>query len=115
MLFDINGNRITHNPHYEEYLTWKNRLTEKDFVEIKNELNSRMSEKEVHTSAWIPGNNWEGTVFAPIFHIACGGDYELSGMCFGLFLWYIMQERDDSWYVMDSENVKGKVYFKKNN
>ncbi len=115
MLFEVsNGQRITNKPHYDDYLAFRKRLTDEDYQAIEDELNSRIDGKEVHTSSWIPGNNWDGTVFAPIFHVACGGDYELSGMCFGLFLWYIMQERHDEWYVMNSEDVRGKIYFRKN-
>ena len=59
MLFDIDKNKIDWIPHHAEYDTWTNRLTKDEFKAIKNELNNRVSEADVHTSSWMPGRDWE--------------------------------------------------------
>jgi hypothetical protein len=41
---------------------------------------------EIHTAGWMPGNNWSGSVFEPIYTKACGMNEEESGLCFGLFV-----------------------------
>ena len=39
-----------------------------------DELNKRIDENpEVHTAGWIPGHDWTGTVFYPIY-LACKKD-----------------------------------------
>ena len=46
----------------------------KTYQAIIDELNRRIDENpEVHTAGWIPGHNWKGTVFYPIY-LACKKD-----------------------------------------
>lgn len=56
-----------------------------------DELNKRIDENpEVHTAGWIPGHDWTGTVFYPIY-LACKKiQLQLrfsSGLSFLLYLW----------------------------
>ena len=118
MLFNIDtGKEVKRDPHLNEYNLWRSRLTNAEFEAIVEKLNSLIDSDEIHTASWMPGNNWDGTVFEPIYTKACNNDETLSGMCFGLFVWYVFKERDDEWYHGKFENngipIKGMTYFRK--
>ena len=116
MLFDIDRNKIDWIPHHAEYETWTNRLTKYEFKDIKDDLNSRVSEADVHTSSWMPGRDWSGTVFQPIYDRACGQHEESAAKCFGLILWEVMMKRDKAWcfgrYEKDGVPIEGLTYFR---
>ena len=98
MLYSINENRyINRTPHLEEYMSWIGRLSRDEISAIKNELNRRITQDDIHTSSWIPGKDWSGTVFQPIYEKACLRNYKAAGMCFGVILWEVLKERDDIW------------------
>lgn len=42
---------------------WRSRLSDAAFNAIYDELHSRIDGSDIQTSSWIPGSNWEGTVF----------------------------------------------------
>lgn len=44
---------------------WRSRLSDAAFNAIYDELHSRIDGSAIQTSSWIPGFNWEGTVFQP--------------------------------------------------
>lgn len=118
MLFEIETDKpVTHIPHNREFNVWRGRLTTQEFDSITDKLNSMIDGNEVHTSSWMPGNNWAGTVFDPIYSKACGNNEEDSGLCFGLFVWYVFQQRDDEWYFgkfeKDGIPIRGLTYFRK--
>jgi len=74
---------------------------------------------EIHTSSWMPGSNWSGTVFDPIYRIACQQDESAAGMCFGLMLWEVLMQREDVWgfgrYEKDGVPIEGMTYFRIHN
>ncbi len=45
-------------------------LSSEDLDRITYVLNQIINEDEIHTSGWMPGSNWMGTAFEPIYH-AC--------------------------------------------
>jgi len=105
MIFDIfTKNEIDRIPHKREFDLWRSRLTDSEFNAIVNEINSKITGSEVHTAGWMPGHNWAGTVYEPIYTKACNCDENLSGMCFGLFVWYVFKTRNDGWYSGKFEN-----------
>ena len=77
MLIDINSSTekvITKIPHRTSFEAWKKQIGKEAYQAIIDELNRRIDENpEVHTAGWIPGHNWEGTVFYPIY-LACKKD-----------------------------------------
>ena len=117
MLFEIYGKQINYIPHKSEFDLWKSRLSDSEFKSIVNELNNLIDGDEIHTSSWMPGNNWRNTVYEPIYTKACNLDVNLSGLCFGLFVWYVFQNRSDEWCFGKFENGgiprKGMTYFRK--
>ena len=117
MLVDINKKPIDQIPHSKEYDVWKRQLAQLHptaFQTIFDELNRRVSGNKVHTSSWIPGRDWSGTVFQPIFD-ACQ-DQETAAKFFGLILWEVMKKRGEAWsfgkYEKDGIPIRGMTYFR---
>lgn len=107
---------IDYIPHNDEFETWKSRLTREQIGEIKDEINSLIGGDEVKTSSWMPGNDWENTPFNSIYENACQMNVTTSGLCFGLFVWEVMMEREEDWAFGRFEKagipIKGLTYFK---
>jgi hypothetical protein len=71
MLYSIDSTKyIKDVPHAADFKRWRGRLSEAEFSAIADELTDRIDGGEIHTSSWMPGNNWEGTVFDPIYQKA---------------------------------------------
>lgn len=117
MLYSIkSGQYIDYIPHEDDFRTWRGRLTDEEFEAIVGELNERISGDEIHTSNWIPGNDWSGTVYDPIYRRACLEDPNTSDLCFGLFLWVVVQNHPQVWsfgrYEKDGVPISGITYFR---
>src|SRR5437773_4011963 len=82
-------------------------------------LNSRISGDEIHTSSWMPGTDWSGTVFEPIYSAACLCDHDSSAKFFGLILWEVVKDHDKTWsywrYDKNGIPIKGLTYFRLQN
>lgn len=120
MLFAINVgiHKITEIPHEKLYRTIKLRLDPDEFKAIEDELNKKISGKEVNTSTFLPGHNWFSTVYEPIYTKACRGNREVSAKFFGIVLWTILMKRKDCWaferYKIGNRDIKGMTYFRIN-
>jgi hypothetical protein len=116
MLYTIDKEPIEYIPYTHNYNLWRSRLTVAEYDAIVNELNGRVNQGPIHTSSWIPGSDWTGTVFQPIYEKACNHNEDLSGRCFGLFLWVVMMERPEAWafgrYEKDNIPIRGLTYFR---
>lgn len=117
MLFSIDRNEpITAIPYQKDYTRWRNRLTDAEYQAIERELLNRIDGAEIHTSSWIPGNDWSGTVYDPIYQQACHQDAIESGKCFGLFLWVVLMKHPDTWafgrYEKNGVPIHGLTYFR---
>lgn len=103
-------------PHKTDYDVWKARLSEIEFQAMRDELTRRISTDEIHTSSWIPGNDWAGTVFMPIYQKATLYNEEQAAMCFGLILWELLMQREEIWgfgrYEKGGVPIKGLTYFR---
>ncbi len=98
MLYSLDRfQQITTVPHEREFRVWTSRLSLSEMKAIKEELNRRVDSGEVHTSSWMPGADWTGTVFQPIWEKACLKNVEAAAKCFGLILWQVMMERPELW------------------
>ncbi|RQN12498.1 hypothetical protein EHW71_02460 [Clostridium butyricum] len=120
MLYSIDSCKyITKVPHSKEFNLWVSRLSTVEYDAIIDELNNRIDGNDVNTSSWIPGNDWTGTVYEPIYTKACNNNIDLSGQCFGLILFKVMIDRKDVWgfgrYKNNGMDIKGITYFKLNN
>ena len=117
MLYSIDSNsEITSIPHRREYNRWRSRLSDSEYQAILDELNNRIDGTEIQTSSWIPGSDWSGTVFQPIYERACEFSETSSGLFFGLIVWVVFMERPEWWsfgrYKKDGVSIKGITYFK---
>jgi hypothetical protein len=110
--------RLKDVPHMHEYRAWRDSLDKTDpnaYGRIHAELDNRFEGKEVDTSSWIPGTDWTGTVFDPIYH-ACGQNEVSAALFFGLLVWQVVMDRADCWsfgrYEKDGIPIKGMTYFR---
>src|SRR3954454_25085175 len=99
MLYSIDDpdTPITKVPHRRDYDVWKHRLSPPKLAKIIRKLNTMIDGDEVHTSSWMPGRNWIGTAFQPIWEKACLKNDEAAAKCFGLILWEVMMEHPEDW------------------
>ncbi len=109
---------INYIPHENDFNVWKSRLTDVEMRAIKNHINSLVDGNEVRTSSWLPGDDWSNTPLHAIYEKACKENEAASGLCFGLFVWEVMMEREEDWafgrYEKDGIPIKGLTYFKIN-
>ena len=109
---------ITSVPHSSSYDRWRTELDRIDpaaFTRIHDWLDARFNEREVDTSSWIPGTDWMGTVFEPIYW-ACGEDPDVAALFFGLVVWQVVMDREDCWsfgrYEKEGIPIRGMTYFR---
>ena len=117
MLWDVHNNKeIKRIPHQQEYSIWQSRLTPSQIEGIKTEIRRRIQGDEIATAGWIPGNNWTGTPFFPIYSTACLCDEAASGKCFGLMVWVTLMEHEEYWgfgrYELGNLPIESMTYFK---
>ncbi len=72
MLYSINsGKYVKTLPYKKDYDRWRKHLSDEDYAQIIDELGKRIASQEINTAGWIPGHDWTGTIFEPIYY-ACG-------------------------------------------
>ena len=119
MLWDDSKRReVTRIPHKREYDIWVSRLSQEQVQNIRAEILRSISIKgdDIATAGWIPGSDWTGTPFQPIYEVACRCDKTASGKCFGLFVWTTLMEHEDYWgfgrYELNNVPIESMTYFK---
>ena len=78
---------ITRVPHGADFDRWCSRLTVEQIDAILAKLHSMIDGDRIHTAGWMPGSDWSGTDWEPIYTDACRGNIHESGLCFGLLVW----------------------------
>jgi hypothetical protein len=119
MLINIaTGEEITKIPHKTDFRRWRRKLSDDAYELIRKELNRHIDEEgrgEIVTSSWVPGSDWTGTVYQPIYE-ACGEDPEAAALFFGLILWVVMMERPEAYgfgrYELNQIPIRGLTYFR---
>jgi len=119
MIYSIEkGEFITKLPHEKDFKVWRKRIGDNDYNTIVDELNKRIDGDEVHTAGWMPGHDWTGTVFEPIYH-ACGRRIDTAALFFGLIVFKAFMDRDDYWgcgrYEKDGKPIHSMTYFRLKN
>ena len=106
-------------PHRSNYDIWRGRLSDAEFYAVYDELNSRVEMSDIETSSWIPGSDWDGTVFQPILEVACLNDADAAGRFLGLILWQVLLDHDLVWafdrFEKDGVPIRGMTYFRLDN
>ena len=69
----------------------------------------------IETSSWIPGADWRGTSYQPIYETAAMCNPDLAALMFGLFVWEAFERHPDDWFTerfsMGGEDDRFRVYF----
>ena len=94
MLIDMmTGKQITQVPYASEYRTYMSRLAAIEIAAIKQELDTMIQGTDIQTAGWMPGADWTGTPFQPIYEKAARYDEAEAARCFGLMVWEVFMER----------------------
>lgn len=117
MLVDLMTERpVTSVPYEVEYRAYMSRMTRAEIDAIKATLNAMIGGDEIHTAGWMPGNDWTGTRFQPIYDKAARRSYSASAKCFGLMVWEVFMERPEKWtsgrFEKDGEDIGSRTYFR---
>ena len=110
-------------PFEDQYQAWTAALGAANCTAIMAEFNrlidERLASKEldnqIHTAGWIPGNDWDGTVWAPIYYQATGEDPVQAALCFGLLCYVAFMRRPEKWIVgkfeLNGKAIGSNTYF----
>ena len=119
MLIDIDrGQPITRLPFREDFETLRQRLTTAEFDGAASRINELIDDAgaEIATAGWLPGSNWMGTPFEPIYTKGAAKNYEMAARLFGLLVWHVFTERPEPWgsgrYQKDGKDIGSRTYFR---
>ena len=121
MLIDIDTgktrDRVPYEPHFEAL---RRRLSVSEFDAMVARINDLIDESgaEIATAGWLPGSDWTGTPFEPIYTKVARGDFDRSAMFFGQLVWYTIMNRPEPWgsgrYQVDGRDIGSRTYFRIN-
>jgi len=119
MLIDIDTGRVKDQvPFQRDFDTLRGRLSEAEFDAMVTRVNELVDEagSEIATAGWLPGSDWTGTPFEPIYTKAARGDFDRSAMFFGQLVWYTVMKRPERWgsgrYQLDGKDIESRTYFR---
>lgn len=116
MLVDMmSGKVITQVPFVREYRAWMALMTLLEINLIKQELNAKINGTQIQTAGWMPGADWTGTPFQPIYEKAARYNTDIAARCFGLMVWDVFMNRPEKWtsgrFEKDGEPIGSRTYF----
>jgi hypothetical protein len=121
MLIDIETNKtITKVPFEAAFKALRARLSEAEFDAMVARINELIEESgsDIATAGWLPGSDWRGTVFQPIYEKAAREDFEQSAKFFGQLVWFTIMGRKERWgsgkYQVDGRDIGSRTYFRVN-
>ena len=117
MLINLDtGKEITRMPYAAGFRTVMKRLTPAQIVAMKDALNTMIDGDEIHTAGWMPGSDWTGTPFMPLYTVGARGDYTVAAKMFGLLVWQVFMEHPERWgsgrYQKDGRDIGSRTYFR---
>jgi hypothetical protein len=119
VLIDIDsGNFINSVPFRRDFDTLRARLSEPEFDAMVARINELIDDtgSEIATAGWLPGSDWTGTPFEPIYAKAAREDFGRSAMFFGQLVWYTVMKRPERWgsgrYQVDGRDIGSRTYFR---
>lgn len=92
MLIEVGtGKPITKVPLPERFRLLQ-RLTPEELEAIDKRINELIDAAggDIATAGWLPGGDWTGTPFDPIYQKAARRDYKLAAQLFGLRVWHVI-------------------------
>lgn len=121
MLIDIaSGRAIGRIPFRHEFDVIRSRLSEPEFDRMVGRINELIDESgaEIATAGWLPGSDWTGTPFEPIYTKAARGDFDRSALFFGQLVWFTVMGRPEHWasgrYQVNDRDIGSRTYFRVN-
>ncbi len=117
MLSSIDMNIVNTVWHKKFFDASKSYLSDDDYQAMIDELNrvvqkSLDDNSDIVVSSFIPGSDWSGTVWDPIYTKACGFDFDYSAQFFGLLVCQVLIDRKETWYFLKQEaTARGMIYF----
>lgn len=116
MIIDINTGKIKENiPHGKDYRQWRSKLSDNDYSKIVEDLNSKIDGEEIHTAGWMPGSDWTGTAYEPIYN-ALGKNQQKAAMFFGLIVYTVFMDRPEKWgfgrFELEGKHIRSLTYFR---
>lgn len=121
VLIDVaSGRTINRVPFDREFDALRWRLAAPEFEAMIARINELIDEAggEIATAGWLPGSDWAGTPFWPIYEKAARGDFDRSAMFFGQLVWYAVMMRPERWgsgrYQLDGKDIRSRTYFRLN-
>lgn len=117
MLSSINYDLVKTVWHKPFFDASKSRLTLEAYQLMVDELNKIVqnsidTKSDIVVSSFIPGSDWSGTVWDPIYSKACGNDEEYSAKFFGLLVCQVLIDREETWYFIKQDVARSMIYFK---
>lgn len=119
MLIDIESGRVIEQvPFRHDFDVLRSRIPESDFEAMIARINELIdgSGAEIATAGWLPGSDWTGTPFEPIYAIAARQDYQRSALFFGQLVWCAIMQRPEPWgsgrYQVDGRDIDSRTYFR---
>jgi hypothetical protein len=119
MLIDIDTGRVIDSiPFQRDFDKLRSRLSEPEFDAMVTCINELIDEagSEIATAGWLPGSDWTGTPFEPIYMKAAREDFGRSAMFFGQLVWYAVMQRPERWgsgrYQVDGRDIGSRTYFR---
>jgi hypothetical protein len=103
MLFDLDGNEITHMVYKEDYDRWRGNLADSDYRRIIEEIHHYMDGCDYFKSSHIPGYDWTGTPYEPIYY-AVREHWDNARKFFGLLVWEAVQEHEAEWVLRPKDH-----------
>jgi len=109
---------ITKVPFGKEFSTLRKRLSPDEFTAIMARINELIDAAggEIATAGWLPGADWTDTPFEPIYTKGANKNQSMSGMLFGLMVWYTIMQRPERWasgrYQVDGRDIGSRTYFR---
>src|SRR5437879_12052972 len=88
---------ITSQVHDWWFRQWMANMDPADFRRIVETLNEHINTSgrgEIITTSWIPGADWTGTPYEPIY-VAAGEDWQSARFFYGLIVWRVMMGRPE--------------------
>ena len=115
MLFTMEGKKIKKVPYLNDFKRWRKNISDSDYNAVVDALNTHIDGDRIHTSSFIPGHNWAGTVYESIWR-ACNQNDKQAALFYGLILFQVMIDHDDQWifgkFEKDGKSLRGTTYFK---
>jgi hypothetical protein len=120
MLFAIKNRtsvKVTTQAHDWWFRRWVRLVTPAELQRIEDALNHHINTvgaSQIITTSWIPGSDWTGTPYEPIWWAV--QDWDLARFFFGLIVWSVMMKRREDWsfgrYPKKVGDIIGLTYFR---